>query len=184
MHLHMARKGFVASTRRFIFAIFLLITGAVALGWAIDEFVAKVLNVAMRRSQRFALTEVPTFHQERYQYELLIVALIRLSITIIIFIFVYVFRATTKPTPTPFPDYNLRATSGPLYDPFQDFGQESELEPNPVTDPDDGIARIPTHGPRPRQESDVKAALEPNPLRLIITSTPYTDLSTYHTLYH
>ena len=37
------------------------------------------------------------------------------------------------------------------------------MEPDPVTDPVNRIARIPTHRPGPRQESDVKAALEPNP---------------------
>ena len=42
-----------------------------------------------------------------------------------------------------------------------------------MTDQVDGIARIPTHGPGPRQESDVDAALEPNPKPNI---TPLAEL--------
>ena len=91
MHLQVVWKGFVASTRRFIFAIFLLIIGAVILGQAIDEVVAKILTATMRRSQRFAAMNITTFHQARYPYELLIVAPITLFITIGIFIKVYVF---------------------------------------------------------------------------------------------
>ena len=45
----------------------------------------------------------------------------------------------------------------------QDSGQDFEIQPNPVKDPVNSIARIPTHGPGPGQESDVEAALEPNP---------------------
>ncbi len=90
MHLHMVRKGF-ASTRRLIFAIFLRIIGAVAISLAIDEVVAKTLTVIMRRSQRFGSMDVPTFHQARYPYELLIASPIAFLITIIIFINGYVF---------------------------------------------------------------------------------------------
>lgn len=91
MHLHTVRKEFVASTRRFVFAIFFLIIGAVIIGQIIDEIVANILTVTMRRSQHFASMNVPTFHQARYPYELLIVAPITFFITIIIFIYVYVF---------------------------------------------------------------------------------------------
>ena len=38
----------------------------------------------------------------------------------------------TEPTQTSSQEYDLRATSGPLVDPYQDSGQEVELEPTPV----------------------------------------------------
>ena len=93
MLLQIVRRKFFASNRRFNFAVFLAIIGGVALGWAVDEVVAFILTVTMRRSQHFALMDVPTFHKERYQYELPVVFLITPPLTVRIFIFVYVFSS-------------------------------------------------------------------------------------------
>ena len=48
-----------------------------------------------------------------------------------------------------------------------------EIEPDTVTDPADEIVRITIHGSGSRQESDVEAALEPNPKPNI---TPLAEL--------
>ena len=93
MHLQIVRRGFVASNRQFNFAVFLAIIGGVALTWEVDNVVAFILAVTMRRSQRFALMDVPTFLNERYQYELPIVFTISPPLTVGIFILVYVFSS-------------------------------------------------------------------------------------------
>ena len=91
MPTHMVRKGFVASTRRFIVAIFVSIIGAVVLALAIDELVAKILTATMRRSRYFASMDVPTFHQSRYPLEVGIATFATLLITVYGFTKMYVF---------------------------------------------------------------------------------------------
>lgn len=121
MHLHTVRRPFVASNWRLIPVILLLAIVAAVPGQIIDEVVAKLLTIIMRRSQRFALMDVPTFHQSRYPYELLIVAPITLLIAIVISIMVYVFSPALCVLPNTAFISLIRVTESSTSSPLRDL---------------------------------------------------------------